>query len=78
MKTKCTGCGRLVGVKKGVISKHRTGRSKPKPGHVKSVCELSGSIIHSKSVHTKYDVAVPVMSRKEIRAIKFAHPNLET
>ena len=39
-KVRCDGCKRLVGVKEGRLSKHRTGRSKP--DNVKPVCGCSG------------------------------------
>jgi len=37
MKTKCPKCNRMVGTKKTVRAKHRTGRSRP--NNVKPVCE---------------------------------------
>ena len=44
MKNKCTSCKRLVGVKRGKLSKHRTGRSTPKK--VKPLCAFSGRILN--------------------------------
>jgi len=40
MKLKCELCKRMVGVTKGIVDKHRRGRSKP--DDVKSVCTCSG------------------------------------
>lgn len=50
MKVKCSGCNRLVGVSRGevagikgmILSKHRTGRSRPK--RVKKICANSGRV----------------------------------
>ena len=40
MKKKCVKCGRNVGVKGGMLAKHRVGCSKP--SKIKPVCEGSG------------------------------------
>lgn len=67
MKTKCEACGRMVGISKGKLSKHRNGRSTPTK--VKMFCYNSGlDTKPAKATKTEAEKLATYMNRAARRA----------